>query len=202
MGIKALLSEGLLFASGNRHKYGEVVELLAPLGIPIIFGPERAALDVEEDGTSYASNAYIKARAWAEATGLPSLADDSGVEVRTLEWRPGIFSARMAEDDGGRVEWILREMKGEADRYARYVAAFALCFPGNKFSFLTEGVCPGKITEEPRGREGFGYDPVFEPRGQKGTFGEIPKEIKGKISHRALAGYALMDILSRGSMIK
>lgn len=200
--MKTLLPEGLLFASGNRHKYGEVAELLSPLGIPIIFGPERAVLNVDEDGTTYASNAYIKARAWADATGLPSLADDSGVEVRALEWNPGIFSARVADDDAGRVEWILREMKGKTDRYARYVASFALCFPENGFSLLTEGICPGKITEEPRGREGFGYDPVFEPLGQKGTFGEISKEIKGKISHRALAGYALMDILSRGSMIK
>lgn len=200
--MKDLLSQGLLFGSGNRHKYGEVVELLAPLKIPIIFGPDRAFLDVEEDGTTYASNAYIKARAWAEATGLPSLADDSGVEVRALDWRPGIFSARMAEDDPGRVEWILQQMRGQTDRYARYVAAFALCFPGERFSLLTEGVCPGKITGEPRGREGFGYDPVFQPLGQRGTFGEIPKEIKGLISHRALAGYALMDILSHSSVIK
>ena len=197
-----LLSAGLVFGSGNRHKYGEVVELFAPLGIPIIFGPERASLDVEEDGTTYASNAYIKARAWAEATGLPSLADDSGVEARALEWRPGIFSARMAKDDAGRVEWMLRQMKGQTDRYGRYVAAFALCFPGERFSLLTEGVWPGKITEEPRGRGGFGYDPVFQPLGQKGTFGEISKEIKGTISHRALAGYALMDILSHSSVIK
>ncbi len=202
MEMKDLLQEGLLFASGNRHKYGEVVELLAPFRVPVIFGPEIVILDVEEDGTTYASNAWIKARAWAQATGLPSLADDSGVEVRALGWRPGIFSARMAGDDAGRVEWMLREMSGHRDRYARYVAAFALCFPHERFSLLTEGVCPGKITEEPRGREGFGYDPVFEPLGQEGTFGEIPKEIKGKISHRALAGFALMDILSRSSMIK
>ena len=200
--MKNLLSAGLLFASGNSHKYGEVAELFAPLGIPIIFGPDRALLDVEEDGTTYASNAYIKARAWAEATGLPSLADDSGVEVRALDWRPGIFSARMAEDDPGRVEWMLHQMRGETDRYARYVAAFALCFPGEGFSLITEGVCPGEITGEPRGRGGFGYDPVFRPLGQTGTFGEISREIKGTISHRALAGYAMMDILSHSSVIK
>ena len=200
--MKNLLSAGLLFGSGNRHKYGEVVELFAPLGIPVIFGPDRALLDVEEDGTTYASNAWIKARAWAEATGMPSLADDSGVEARALEWRPGIFSARMAEDDAGRVEWMLRQMEGQTDRYGRYVAAFALCFPVERFSLLTEGVCQGIITEEPRGRGGFGYDPLFQPLGQKGTFGEISKEVKGTISHRALAGYALMDILSHSSVIK
>ncbi|GAB1486741.1 non-canonical purine NTP pyrophosphatase [Aminivibrio sp.] len=197
--MKNLLSAGLLFASGNRHKYGEVAELFAPLGIPIIFGPDRALLDVEEDGTTYASNAYIKARAWAEATGLPSLADDSGVEVRALDWRPGIFSARMAEDDPGRVEWMLHQMRGETDRYARYVAAFALCFPREGFSLITEGVCPGEITENRGG--GFGYDPVFRPLGQTGTFGEISREIKAP-SPIVPAGYAMMDILSHSSVIK
>ncbi len=199
---KALFPGGLIFASGNRGKYAEVAELFAPLGVEVIFGPGRGALEVEEDGSTYSANARLKARAWAFATGLPALADDSGVEVRALDWRPGIYSARMAETDEGRVRWLLEAMSEEEDRYARYAAAFALYFPEEQFCLITEGECPGRIAPAPLGTRGFGYDPVFSPEGFNETFGQIPDGIKRKISHRAVAGYKMLDILSRISVIK
>ena len=197
-----LPAEAILFASGNRHKYEEVVRIFSPLKLRILFGPEVLELDVEEDGNSYCSNARLKARAWALASGIPALADDSGVEARALGWNPGIRSARMAATDSGRVEWMLRSMEGKSDRVGRYVAAFALFLPGEGFCILTEGECWGTVTGSPRGKGGFGYDPVFVPRSQEGTFAEIPPGVKDKISHRAIAGYRMMDILSRASMIK
>jgi XTP/dITP diphosphohydrolase len=197
-----LFPDGLIFASGNRGKFAEVAELFAPLGAKIIFGPERASLDVEEDGLSYAANARLKARAWALETGLPALADDSGVEVRALDWRPGIYSARMGETDADRVKWLLEALGGAGDRYARYVASFALFFPEEGFCLITEGILPGRITKTPSGARGFGYDPIFAPQGFDETFGVIPDGVKRKISHRALAGYRMLDILSKDSMIE
>ena len=199
---KRLFPEGILFASGNRGKFAEVAVLFSPLGVDILFGPEHASLDVEETGTTYSANARLKARAWALLTGLPSLADDSGVEVRALEWKPGIHSARMAEDDPARIRWMLDALREKDDRFARYVAAFALYFPSDGICLLTEGECPGEVVRAPRGTRGFGYDPIFSPAGYDGTFGEIPDDIKRKISHRAVAGYRLLDILSRISMIE
>jgi non-canonical purine NTP pyrophosphatase (RdgB/HAM1 family) len=111
----SLFPEGLLFASGNRNKYTEVVDLFAPLGIRILFGPDLLTLDVEETGNTYMSNARLKAREWALKAGIPALADDSGVEVRALGWKPGIFSARIAPDDPGRVHWMLDAMKNRED---------------------------------------------------------------------------------------
>jgi XTP/dITP diphosphohydrolase len=199
---KQLFPEGLLFASGNRGKFAEVADLFSPLGVDILFGPDHASLDVEETGTTYCANARLKSRAWALLTGLPSLADDSGVEVRALDWKPGIHSARMAENDQERIRWLIDALGDEDDRYGRYVAAFALFFPSEGFCIVTEGECPGEIVRTPRGDRGFGYDPIFSPRGYEGTFGEIPDAVKRKISHRSVAGYRLLDILSRICMIE
>jgi XTP/dITP diphosphohydrolase len=194
--------DSLLFASGNRGKYVEVVDLFRPLGITILFGPDKVDIEVEETGSSYESNAYLKARAFALASGIPSLSDDSGVEVRALNWEPGIFSARLASADEERISLLLERMEGKQDRFARYVAAFALYFPSEEFCILTEGICPGEIRTAPSGGLGFGYDPIFAPYGFEGTFGEIPETVKRKISHRAVAGYRLMDILSGNCVVE
>lgn len=200
--VKPLFPEGLLFASGNRGKFVEVADMFSPIGVDILFGPDHASLEVVETGTTYGANARLKARAWALHTGLPSLADDSGVEVRALGWKPGIHSARMAENDRARIQWLLDALGDEEDRYARYVAAFALYFPTDGICLLTEGECQGRIVRSPRGTNGFGYDPVFCPWGYEETFGDIPDREKRKISHRAVAGYRLLDILSCTSMIE
>lgn len=193
--------ERILFASANRGKYVEVVELFAPLRIDIVYGPDVVVLDVDETGSSYASNARLKAKAYFDASGMPSLADDSGMEVRALGWEPGIFSARVAPTDGERIARILGRMRGVEDRFARYVAAFALYFPSG-CCFVTEGACSGTLRETPAGVRGFGYDPIFSPSGYDCTFGELPDEVKRKISHRAVAGYRLMDILSGNCVVE
>lgn len=201
-GVAKLFPEGLIFASGNRGKYEEVKDIFAPLGVKIVFGPEVGAVEVEESGSTYFANARLKARGWALHSGLPSLADDSGVEARALGWKPGVHSARVAADDPGRVKWMLDALANSQDRCGRYVAAFALYFPGTEMCLITEGECYGEISRFPAGTGGFGYDPVFSPLGYEGTFGEIPDQVKRKISHRAIAGYQMVDILSRLSMIK
>jgi XTP/dITP diphosphohydrolase len=200
--VKSPFPDGLIFASGNRGKFSEVAALFSPLGIDIIFGPERASLEIEEDGSSYPANALLKARAWALETGLPALADDSGVEIRALGWKPGIHSARMGKTDEERVKWLLEALEGKKDRQARYVASFALYFPCTQICFITEGECPGIISLTPLGTEGFGYDPVFIPEGFNETFGQIPGEIKRKISHRTIAGLRMLNILSAGFVIE
>ncbi len=200
-GMNAPGLDRILFASGNRGKYVEVVDLFAPLGIEIIFGPEALRLDVEETGATYAANAWLKAKAYCLASGIAALADDSGVEVRALGWEPRIYSARVAPSDEERTDRLLGRMEGVTDRYARYVAAFALYLPSG-CCIITEGVCPGELREVPVGSRGFGYDPIFAPSGYEGTFGEIPDAIKRKISHRAVAGYRLMDILSGNCVVE
>lgn len=189
--------KSVVFASNNRNKYEEVAELLAPLQIHLIFGPERQAIDVEETAQTYMGNAYIKAVTWAKKTGIPALADDSGLEVRALGWKPGIFSARVAPSTEGRNEWLLKSLEGIEDRVAKYVASFALCLPENGLVLITEGECWGRIALGRSGRGGFGYDPLFIPHGYERPFADLPDKIKARISHRAIASYQLIHIIHR-----
>ena len=201
--------EALLFASGNRNKFVEMRELLAPTGMRILFGGDVRSMDVEETGSTYAGNALLKARAWAQATGLPAVADDSGVEVRALDGAPGIFSARVAATDALRNEWLLEQLArrsaetpGPGDRAARYVAALALCFPEEGEIIICEGICRGSILNAPRGAGGFGYDPLFLPDGQDKSFGELDRSVKQRISHRAIASFRLVNMLLRRGMLQ
>jgi XTP/dITP diphosphohydrolase len=146
---------------------------------------------IEENGSSYEENAAIKARAWADFAGIPAIADDSGLEVRSIGWAPGIFSARAASgSDRDRIRWLLSRLDGCDDRHARFVSCIVIAFPGGTrpyvdyFSAL--GVCRGNITLSPAGNDGFGYDPIFVPDGYSVTFAEMGRE-KSKISHRAVA---------------
>ena len=148
--------------------------------------------EIEESGLTYEENAAIKASAWADFAGMPAMADDSGLEVRALGWEPGIHSARAARgDDSDRIEWLLSRMKDHEDRRARFVACIVIAFPNDGNSargyFSSRGVCQGRLTHAPRGRFGFGYDPVFVPDGYDVTFAEMGACEKSKISHRALA---------------
>ena len=129
----------------------------------------------------------LKARAWAEKSGLPCLADDSGLEVNALDGAPGLYSARVIPgNDDDKVSWLLSELQGIADRRARFAASLALCVP-EEYTLITEGYCYGTITDSPRGNNGFGYDPVFVPDGYALTFAELDSEIKNSISHRTNA---------------
>ncbi len=194
----------VILASGNAHKHAELSALLAPLGMSLVFGPRRFSLEVEETGKSYAENALLKAKAWSEATKMPALADDSGLEVQSLGWGPGILSARVAGSDPERIRWLLERLEGTGGRTARFVACLALVWPGVSGTEITlaEGVCWGEISAAARGQNGFGYDPVFIPKGQERTFGEIGEPLKSRVSHRAIASRSLRDMLETSSMVK
>ena len=165
----------------------------------LLFAPEVGGLVVEETGDSYAVNAVLKARAWASASGLPSLADDSGLEVAALGGAPGVHSARIVEgSDEDRNRWLLSRMEGRRDRRARFAAALALSIPG-KWVLVCEGECLGRIAEAPMGAGGFGYDPLFLPDGFEDSFAGLSADTKNAVSHRAAAVRALMGVLDGAS---
>ena len=190
----------IIIATKNEGKYKEFTKIIVNLmsGIfvdNIIFAPDVADLIVEETGKSYAENAMLKARAWAEKTGLPCLADDTGLEVVALDGAPGLYSSRIVPGrDVDKAQWRLSKLGGEADRRARFATALALCVPG-EYTIITEGSCTGKIAEGLSGNGGFGYDPVFVPDGYERTFAELPLEVKNEISHRADAFRKLAKII-------
>ncbi|RKQ84582.1 XTP/dITP diphosphohydrolase [Brockia lithotrophica] len=190
----------LLIASQNPGKIREVRELLASLAWGIV-SLERFP-DVKlppETGETFAENAVRKAIAAMEATGLPSLADDSGLVVPALGGRPGVRSARYAgegADDAANVAKLLAEMRGVADRRAYFVSVVAFAAPGEPVQTF-EGRLEGVITEEPRGTGGFGYDPVFYVPDLGKTLAEVPLEVKNAISHRGQALRAFVDYLKR-----
>ena len=190
---------GIVFASGNRHKYLEMRSLLASAGVGLVFGMDLAGPEgipaVDENRDTYAGNAVLKAMAWAKALGRSVLADDSGIEVRTLGWGPGVKSARVAPDDGARVQWLLEKMKGISDREARFVAVLAFFDVERGRWYLAEGFCHGRIALEPSGRSGFGYDPIFILPPYQKTFAELGENIKNRFSHRAIAFRKLAEFL-------
>lgn len=201
-GIKLITVDGvslekLVLASCNRHKFEEFRQLLAPLHVELLFGGDyEHPLHVSETGKSFTENAALKAAAWAEYTGLPAISDDSGIEVRALNWQPGIYSSRVGgEDDEQCRQWLIRNMADKKDRYARYAAALVLVFPDGKVHWQTLCYCSGSVIQEKRGSNGFGYDPLFIPEGYSQTFGELSPEIKSKLSHRAKASKAFIKML-------
>lgn len=186
----------LVLATGNAHKVGELRAILAPLiGAHELVGlgevPGGGYPEPVEDGATYAENALIKARAAARATGLPALADDSGIEVEHLDDAPGIHSARYA---GTRVDAdnrakLLAAMAGVAERRATFVCAAAFV-DGDREVVVTES-WGGTLLEEERGDGGFGYDPIFRPEGGHRSAAELGAEEKNAGSHRARAFRAL-----------
>ena len=180
----------LIIATGNEGKYREFTRIIRGISgeafaDSLTFAPEISRMVVDETGKSYAGNAMLKARAWAEKSGLPCLADDSGLEAEALDGAPGLYSARVIHGtDGDKVSWLLGQLEGISNRKARFVAALCLCVPG-EYTLITEGACAGKITDSPRGINGFGYDPVFVPDGHDLTFAELDSSVKNRISHRA-----------------
>lgn len=179
----------LVIASHNDGKISEIRELLSPYGFVIESAKNLGLSDPEETGKTFAENAAIKARAAATGSGLPSLADDSGLEVAALGGAPGIYSARWAGEprDFGRamakVEKALADA-GAKDFSARFVCALCLARPdGHEEAF--EGEVRGRLVFPARGSKGFGYDPIFVPDGYDATFGEMDPDAKHAISHRA-----------------
>lgn len=190
----------LILASGNAGKLREFTALLA--GLPLEVRPQPAGLEVEENGSSFAANARLKAEAVARATGHWALADDSGLSVDALGGAPGIHSARYAASDGERIARLLRELEaagstaaGAADRSATFTAALAVADPDGQTVLEVEGRCPGRILEAPRGDGGFGYDPVFWVPEADLTFAEMDPELKRRLGHRGRALEALLPRL-------
>jgi XTP/dITP diphosphohydrolase len=181
----------LLLGSRNEGKLLEIKTLLRDIPYEVRSlndFPEVAV--APEDGVTYEENAIAKAKFYAAATGLTSLADDSGLEVVALGGRPGVHSARYAGDnatDADRRQLLLSELGSVSDRAARFVCAVAISSPDGRVLGLFEGICGGHITTEEKGTSGFGYDPIFIPDGHSQTFGELSEDIKNRISHRARA---------------
>ena len=177
-------------ATGNRHKIEEMQAILAPLGVCVMGSSEAGGMpEVVEDGATFRENAVKKALAGAKAWQRVVLADDSGLEVLALAGRPGVHSARYAGEggnDGRNLAKLLREMHGVADRRARFVAVIAVAGPDGLVG-TAEGEVRGILAEAARGEGGFGYDPAFVPDGFDVTFGEVPAEVKNRLSHRANA---------------
>lgn len=189
----------IILASRNEHKIEELKQTLEPLGIKL-----RSALDfpnlkeVEEDKLTLEGNALKKARYVYEETGLSALADDTGLEVDALDGRPGVFSARYAGEGStyqNNVDKLLDELAGVAlkDRGAQFRTVVALVSDQGTHTF--EGICRGLILTGEHGDKGFGYDPVFQPKGFEETFAEMDSEIKNKISHRGKAVQKLLEWL-------
>jgi len=189
----------IVLASGNAGKVREINKLFAGSGIEIVPQSEYGVTEVPETGTTFVENAIIKARHAAESTGLPAIADDSGIEVDALDHRPGVYSARYAGEgasDSANNSKILAELKGlpDSDRTARYQCVLVFMRSAtDPVPIITQGSWEGSILQEPRGDGGFGYDPIFYVPTHNCSGGELPLDVKNTISHRALALQAMLD---------
>ena len=186
--------ERLVIASHNPGKVEEIEALLAPYGVLAIGAAALGLPEPEETGATFEANAELKARAAAEASRLPALADDSGLVVPVLDGAPSIYSARWAgpaKDFRIAIQRVHREL-GQRDRRAHFVAVLALAWPDGAIETF-RGEIYGRLTWPPRGERGFGYDPIFVPDGYDQTFGEIDPEHKHRISHRARAFAQLVE---------
>ena len=189
--------EQLLIASHNQGKIDEIKKMLAPYGVRVVSARDMNLPDVEETGTTFRENAELKATQLSEISGLPCLADDSGLCVDALSGRPGVYSARYAErEENGKVirdfdqamERLIAELQasGSNDWSAHFSCVLAFKIPGQDCRFF-EGRVNGKIVAERSGDKGFGYDPVFMPDGFDKTFGHFDKDEKAAVSHRGRA---------------
>ena len=180
----------LVLASKNKKKLVEMNAILSQLGIEVCSEAEAGVdIDVEETGTTFEENSLLKAKAVMEASGMPAIADDSGLCVTCLNDAPGVYSARYGGeglDDAGRYQLLLQNMRGQLDRSAKFVSVITCCFP-NGDVITARGECPGTIAFAPMGEGGFGYDPVFFVPGLKKTFSQLSAEEKNAISHRGKA---------------
>jgi XTP/dITP diphosphohydrolase len=198
------IGDRLVIATHNPGKLREIGELIEPLGIACVGAEELGLPEPEEIGNTFVDNADLKAREAADLSGLPALADDSGLCVDALHGAPGIFSARWAEDADGNRDWtramekVWREVQAagpEAGQDAHFACALAIAWPNDGQVENFEGRVDGTLTWPPRGDKGFGYDPMFVPTGHDMTFGEMDPAEKHSISHRADAFRKLVKAL-------
>ncbi len=180
----------MVLASKNPKKMKEMNEILSGMGVEVCLQSDVGIdIDVEETGTTFEENSLLKARAVMEASGLPAIADDSGLCVDALNGAPGVYSARYGGeglDDTGRYKLLLANMPRGAARTAKFVSVITCCFPGGEV-LTARGECPGTIAFAPMGEGGFGYDPVFFLPKLKKTFAQLAPEEKNAVSHRGRA---------------
>ncbi len=189
----------LVFATGNAHKARELGLLLAPLGIELVSFREHtgAPFELEETGATFEANAQLKAEHAAHVTGLPSIGDDSGLEVEALGGAPGLYSARYAgpgskdTDNNARLVRELTDLGAPEPYSARFVCVLACVWPvdaaGARAPIVVRGECQGHVLTEAHGGSGFGYDPLFVPAGQHRRMAELSDSEKNAISHRGMA---------------
>ena len=183
----------VVLATHNRHKVVELRRILDGTQIELVSGLDLQIPDVDETGGTFADNALLKARACVDATGLPSVADDSGLVVDALHGAPGVRSARYAgdgADDDANLRLVLERLGQATERTARFVCVAALVTPDGHV-FTEDGVMEGAVTDAPRGDGGFGYDPIFVAVGEQRTNAELAPGEKDAISHRGAAFRAL-----------
>lgn len=181
----------LILASNNKKKIAELRSILADAGAQVVSQREAGCdFEVEETGTTFAENARLKAEAVLKATGCAAIADDSGLMVDALNGEPGVLSARYTGShdatDEERYTFLLKKLGNEKNRRAKFVCCICCMFPDGHV-IETRGECPGEILTAPRGRGGFGYDPVFAPEGYGSSMAELGTDFKNRISHRARA---------------
>ena len=198
------IGDKLVIATHNPGKLREITALMEPLGIACVGAEELGLPEPEEIGNTFVDNADLKAREAADLSGLPALADDSGLCVDALHGAPGIFSARWAEDADGNRDWaramekVWQEVEAagpEAGHDAHFACALAIAWPNDGQVENFEGRVDGAVTWPPRGSNGFGYDPIFVANGRDVTFGEMDPAEKHSISHRADAFRKLVKAL-------
>lgn len=193
----------VVLATGNPGKLSELRDLLRPLSIEVLPQSEFTRTGAEETGLTFIENAILKARHASRASGLPAIADDSGLEVDALHGAPGIYSARYAgphASDQENLEKLLENLRGvpSSRRRARYQCALAfLRWDADPSPLICQSSWEGVIIEAPRGTGGFGYDPIFQPEGETRTAAELSAEEKNRVSHRGKALRQLVEMLSK-----
>lgn len=193
----------IVAATQNKHKIEEISAITRQFGMEIISRSEAGVPDfeVQEDGTTFEYNSEKKAREIMKACGKITIADDSGIAVDFLDGAPGVYSARFAGeecDDEANNQKLLLLMTGvpEEERTARFVSVITMVYPDGE-TLTARGECEGRILFQPRGSNGFGYDPLFVPEGYEESFAELSAEEKNKISHRAKALLKLRELLKQ-----
>jgi XTP/dITP diphosphohydrolase len=182
----------VFFATQNKHKQREITQLLEAIPtLEVVFVdhfPDLATFDPEETGQTLHQNAELKARAFASKTHVPTISEDSGLEVTALAGKPGVHSKRFFPgSDTDRNHEILRQLAGETNREAQFRSVFCYYDPVTNQTTFFEGKVAGSIATKVSGNNGFGYDPIFTPEGYNQTFAELGERVKNKLSHRALA---------------
>ena len=193
----------IVLASKNSGKLKEFNYLFKNTNFELIPISEFTDEEIEETGTSYEENAFIKAKFASDISGLPSLGDDSGLEVEALNGEPGIFSARYAGEKGNDIlnnNKLLDELNLKKNKSAKFVSILSFLHPELKTSLFSYGELFGKIINSPRGKGGFGYDPIFQIKNSKLTLAEISEEKRMKISHRTLSTLKMINLLNESKM--